>query len=157
MNQAITDLLAGQMDIVFDSPAPLAHLLLDGKIKALVGFGPQRMAMLPDVPIMGLQCGPLDPAGAQEGRQHHAFGRSHQRLQAVPLEGSVPAVEHAEPGDREEGQGEIRLAVERQGAGLKQHLRPHPEERPKGASRRMATSTEFAATLRDACFARSSG
>jgi tripartite-type tricarboxylate transporter receptor subunit TctC len=52
MNQAITDLLSGQMDIVFDSPAPLAHLLRDGKIRALVGLGPQRMAMLPDVPTM---------------------------------------------------------------------------------------------------------
>ena len=52
MNQAITDMLAGQMDIVFDSPAPLAHLLTDGKIRALVGLGPQRMAMLPDVPTM---------------------------------------------------------------------------------------------------------
>jgi tripartite-type tricarboxylate transporter receptor subunit TctC len=52
MNQAITDLLAGQMDIVFDSPAPLAHLLADGKVRALVGLGAQRMAMLPDVPTM---------------------------------------------------------------------------------------------------------
>jgi len=52
MNQAITDLLAGQMDIVFDSPAPLAHLIADGKVRALVGLGAQRMAMLPDVPTM---------------------------------------------------------------------------------------------------------
>jgi tripartite-type tricarboxylate transporter receptor subunit TctC len=52
MNQAITDLLAGQMDIAFDSPAPLAHLLGDGKIRALVGLGAQRMALLPDVPTM---------------------------------------------------------------------------------------------------------
>ena len=52
INQAITDLLAGQMDIVFDSPAPLAHLVREGRIRALVGLGPQRMAMLPDVPTM---------------------------------------------------------------------------------------------------------
>jgi len=52
MSPAITDLLAGQMDIVFDSPAPLAHLLREGKLRALVGLGPQRMAMLPDVPTM---------------------------------------------------------------------------------------------------------
>jgi tripartite-type tricarboxylate transporter receptor subunit TctC len=52
MNQAITDLLAGQMDIAFDSPAPLAHLLRDGKIRALVALGTQRMALLPDVPTM---------------------------------------------------------------------------------------------------------
>ena len=52
MNQAITDLLAGQMDIVFDLPAPLAPLIRDGKVRALVGLGAQRMAMLPDVPTM---------------------------------------------------------------------------------------------------------
>jgi tripartite-type tricarboxylate transporter receptor subunit TctC len=52
MNPAITDLLAGQMDIVFDSPAPLAALLRDGKIRALVALGAQRMAALPDVPTM---------------------------------------------------------------------------------------------------------
>jgi tripartite-type tricarboxylate transporter receptor subunit TctC len=52
MNQAITDVLAGQMDIVFDSPAPLAHLLREGKLRALVSLGSQRMDMLPDVPTM---------------------------------------------------------------------------------------------------------
>jgi tripartite-type tricarboxylate transporter receptor subunit TctC len=52
MNQAFTDLLAGQMDIVFDSPAPLAHLLREGKVRALVGLGKERMALLPDVPTM---------------------------------------------------------------------------------------------------------
>ena len=52
MNQAFTDLMAGQMDIVFNSPAPLAHLLREGKVRALVGLGPERMALLPDVPTM---------------------------------------------------------------------------------------------------------
>ena len=52
MNQAIIDLLAGQMDIVFDSPAPLAALLRDGKIRALVALGSKRMPELPDVPTM---------------------------------------------------------------------------------------------------------
>jgi tripartite-type tricarboxylate transporter receptor subunit TctC len=52
MNQAFTDLLAGQMDIVFDSPAPLAHLLREGKVRALVGLGPDRMSPLLDVPTM---------------------------------------------------------------------------------------------------------
>ena len=45
-------LLAGQMDIVFDSPAPLAALLRDGKIRALVAMGSKRMPELPDVPTM---------------------------------------------------------------------------------------------------------
>ena len=52
MNQAITDLLAGQMDIVFDSPAPLAHLLREGRIRALVSLSAQRSAVLSEVPTM---------------------------------------------------------------------------------------------------------
>src|SRR5581483_1348843 len=52
MNQAIIDTIAGQMDIIFDSPAPLAPLLREGKLKALVSLGAKRMAELPDVPTM---------------------------------------------------------------------------------------------------------
>jgi tripartite-type tricarboxylate transporter receptor subunit TctC len=52
MNQAITDLLAGQMDIIFDSPAPFAPLLREGKVRALVSLGTKRMTELPDVPTM---------------------------------------------------------------------------------------------------------
>ena len=52
MSPAITDLLAGQMDIVFDSPAPLASLLREGRIRALVSLGAQRMGELADVPTM---------------------------------------------------------------------------------------------------------
>jgi len=52
MNQAITDTVAGQMDIVFDSPAALAPLIREGKIRALVSLGRRRMAELPDVPTM---------------------------------------------------------------------------------------------------------
>lgn len=52
MNQAIIDTIAGQMDIIFDSPAPLAPLLREGKIRALVSLGGRRMPELPDVPTM---------------------------------------------------------------------------------------------------------
>jgi tripartite-type tricarboxylate transporter receptor subunit TctC len=52
MNQAFTEMLGGQMDIVFDSPAALASLLHDGKIRALVVLGDRRMDELPDVPTM---------------------------------------------------------------------------------------------------------
>jgi tripartite-type tricarboxylate transporter receptor subunit TctC len=52
MNQAIIDLLAGQMDIVFDSPAPLASLLQEGKLRALVSLGSRRMPELADVPTV---------------------------------------------------------------------------------------------------------
>jgi len=52
MNQAITDLIAGQMDIVFDSPAPLAHLIREGKIRALVAMSARRSPQLAEVPTM---------------------------------------------------------------------------------------------------------
>jgi tripartite-type tricarboxylate transporter receptor subunit TctC len=52
MNQAFTDMLAGQMDIVFDSPAPVAHLHREGKIRALVALSDKRMAEWSEVPIM---------------------------------------------------------------------------------------------------------
>ena len=52
MNQAIIDVLAGQMDIVFDSPAPLSSLLREGKLRALVSLGSKRMPELADVPTM---------------------------------------------------------------------------------------------------------
>jgi tripartite-type tricarboxylate transporter receptor subunit TctC len=52
MNQAAIDLMGGQMDIIFDSPAALAPLLREGKIRALVVMGGRRMDRLPDVPTM---------------------------------------------------------------------------------------------------------
>jgi tripartite-type tricarboxylate transporter receptor subunit TctC len=52
MNQAAIDMLGGQMDIIFDSPAALAPLLHEGKIRALVVMGARRMEQLPDVPTM---------------------------------------------------------------------------------------------------------
>jgi tripartite-type tricarboxylate transporter receptor subunit TctC len=52
MNQAIIDTIAGQMDIIFDSPAPLAPLIREGKIRALVSLGNRRLPELPDVPTM---------------------------------------------------------------------------------------------------------
>ena len=52
MNQAFTDLLGGQMHIVFDSPAALAPLIRQNKIRALVVMGARRMDQLPDVPTM---------------------------------------------------------------------------------------------------------
>jgi tripartite-type tricarboxylate transporter receptor subunit TctC len=40
------------MDIIFDSPASLSHLIRDGRIRALVSMGPKQMPELPDVPTM---------------------------------------------------------------------------------------------------------
>jgi tripartite-type tricarboxylate transporter receptor subunit TctC len=52
MNQAFTDLIGGQMDIMFDAPALLLPLIRDGKVRALVAMSPKRFADLPDVPTM---------------------------------------------------------------------------------------------------------
>ena len=52
MNQAFTDTMGGRMDIVFDSPAAIAALLREGKLRALVVMAGRRMASLPDVPTM---------------------------------------------------------------------------------------------------------
>jgi len=52
MNQAFTDLLAGQMDIIFDGPAALMPLIGEGKVRALVSLGAKRIAILPDLPTM---------------------------------------------------------------------------------------------------------
>jgi tripartite-type tricarboxylate transporter receptor subunit TctC len=52
MNQAFTDLIAGQMDIIFDAPAVLLPLIRDGKVRALVAMSAKRPADLPEVPTM---------------------------------------------------------------------------------------------------------
>ncbi len=52
MNQAFTDLIAGQMDIIFDAPALLMPFIRDGRARALVVMSERRAADLPDVPTM---------------------------------------------------------------------------------------------------------
>jgi tripartite-type tricarboxylate transporter receptor subunit TctC len=52
MNQAFTDLLAGQMDIVFDGPAPLMGLIAENKVRGLVSLSARRIKALPEVPTM---------------------------------------------------------------------------------------------------------
>jgi tripartite-type tricarboxylate transporter receptor subunit TctC len=52
MNQAFTDLVGGQMDIIFDAPAVLLPFIHDGKARALVAMSAKRTADLPDVPTM---------------------------------------------------------------------------------------------------------
>src|SRR5262249_40742247 len=52
MSQAFTDLIGGQMDIVFDAPAILLPLIRDGKARALVAMSRERTPLLPEVPTM---------------------------------------------------------------------------------------------------------
>jgi len=48
---AITDLIGGQVQYVFDALAIAQSHIESGKLRALVTTGPKRMAALPDVPI----------------------------------------------------------------------------------------------------------
>jgi tripartite-type tricarboxylate transporter receptor subunit TctC len=49
---AITDLLAGQMQIYFDNFANVLHHVESGKLRALAVTGDARVKQLPDVPTM---------------------------------------------------------------------------------------------------------
>ena len=48
--QALNDLMAGRIDFLFDSPAPLLPLIQGGQIRALATTGPEPYSELPDVP-----------------------------------------------------------------------------------------------------------
>ena len=52
MNQAFTDLIGGQMDIIFDAPTVLLPFIRDGRARALVAMSAKRTADLPEVPTM---------------------------------------------------------------------------------------------------------
>ena len=86
---AITDLLAGQVDMMFDNlPSMLPHIQ-SGKLKAMAIMSPQRTPNLPDVPTftqagwktldntawMGLVAPPKLPAASQEALRK-AFARA---------------------------------------------------------------------------------
>jgi tripartite-type tricarboxylate transporter receptor subunit TctC len=48
--QALTDLMGGQVDLLFDQITSAASHIQAGKLKALMVTAPQRVPMLPDVP-----------------------------------------------------------------------------------------------------------
>ena len=52
LNQAFSDMIGGQMDVLFDGPAPMMPLLAEGKVRVLVSLGARRSAALPDVRLM---------------------------------------------------------------------------------------------------------
>jgi tripartite-type tricarboxylate transporter receptor subunit TctC len=49
---ALTDLLAGHVDVMFDNAGNVVSLIRDGRLKALAVSGKSRMAELPDVPAI---------------------------------------------------------------------------------------------------------
>ena len=52
LSQAYSDMVGGQMDAMFDAPAPMVPLVAEGKLRALVSLGAQRSVALPDVRTM---------------------------------------------------------------------------------------------------------
>jgi len=72
-NQAMTDLLAGRINLMFNVAASLAPYVSSGKLTALAVGQPKRTAIMPDVPTMeeaglpgfdvGIWIGLLAPAG----------------------------------------------------------------------------------------------
>ncbi|WP_044537796.1 tripartite tricarboxylate transporter substrate binding protein [Bradyrhizobium sp. LTSP885] len=72
-SQAVTDLLAGRINLMFNVAAPLAPFVASGQLTALAVGQPKRTAILPDVPTMeeagltgfdvGVWIGLLAPAG----------------------------------------------------------------------------------------------
>jgi tripartite-type tricarboxylate transporter receptor subunit TctC len=50
---ARTDVLGGQVDLMFDAPTTMAEQVKAGKVKAIATTGKQRSAVLPDVPTVG--------------------------------------------------------------------------------------------------------
>ena len=52
LSQAYSDMVGGQMDAMFDAPAPMVPLVTEGKLRALVSLGAQRSVALPDVRTM---------------------------------------------------------------------------------------------------------
>ena len=51
-SQALADLLGGQIDWLFDSPAAIMSNLQAGKLRALASAAPDRYPQLPDVPTL---------------------------------------------------------------------------------------------------------
>jgi tripartite-type tricarboxylate transporter receptor subunit TctC len=48
--QSMTDLLGGQVKVMFDSPNNSSPQIKNGKVKGLAVMGPERLSVIPDVP-----------------------------------------------------------------------------------------------------------
>ncbi len=49
---ALTDLMAGRVSVMFDTPVAVLPMIKDGRVKALAVSGSKRIAALPDVPTV---------------------------------------------------------------------------------------------------------
>ena len=79
MNQAFIDLVAGQIDVIFDAPAILLPLIQNGSVRALALLANERAPLIPDLPtadeqgfanvLMENWYGLLVPAGVPSQQQ----------------------------------------------------------------------------------------
>jgi tripartite-type tricarboxylate transporter receptor subunit TctC len=53
ISQGLNDLLAGQIDLVFDNQSSIAPFVNTGRVRALAVTGPARSTAFPDIPTMG--------------------------------------------------------------------------------------------------------
>jgi tripartite-type tricarboxylate transporter receptor subunit TctC len=53
ISQGLTDLFAGQIDLVFDNQSSIAPHVSSGRVRALAVTGPSRSTVFPDLPTMG--------------------------------------------------------------------------------------------------------
>lgn len=52
VSQALTDLLAGQIDVIFDNQSSVAQLVTANRVRALAVTGPARSKVFPDLPTL---------------------------------------------------------------------------------------------------------
>jgi tripartite-type tricarboxylate transporter receptor subunit TctC len=50
--QALNDMMAGQIDVIFDNQSSIAPFVTSGRVRALAVTGPTRSTALPDLPTM---------------------------------------------------------------------------------------------------------
>ena len=52
VSQALTELMAGQIDLIFDNQSSIVNFIQAGKVRPLAVTGPKRSPVLPDLPTM---------------------------------------------------------------------------------------------------------
>jgi len=52
VSQALTDMMAGQIDLIFDNQSSIAQLIQAGRVRALAVTGPTRSKVFPDLPTL---------------------------------------------------------------------------------------------------------
>jgi tripartite-type tricarboxylate transporter receptor subunit TctC len=52
VGQGLTDLMGGQVDVIFDNQSSIAPHVSSGRVRALAVTGPSRSAVFPDLPTM---------------------------------------------------------------------------------------------------------